>query len=417
MANVRLEDPLPPDAAPALEVIEKLTARGHRALLAGGCVRDLKIGRTPGDYDVATSALPEQVAALWRRARLVGAQFGVVLAPIAGKWIEVATFRADGPYLDGRHPTHVRFSTEEEDARRRDFTVNGLFLDPQRSEILDYVGGLPDLDARVIRAIGVAAERFAEDHLRLIRAVRFAARLGFSIEPQTMAAIRTDAEKLQTVAAERIHDELRKILSHDSRATAFSLLCEALLLEHLGGGREWNASRSDAARSLLTALPPAAAFEAAFAVLVLDKKPVEIERICRGLAFSNEEREAVLWLVEHAADLDDPARPSSADLKRLMVRPAFAALRDLADARYAALPNGPERAQTLDQRLRAIPLQEVAPPPLVTGDDLLQRSVPAGPLFKRILNELYTRQLNGQLQARDAALRELDELLRRESAQ
>lgn len=417
MACVRFENPLPPDAGPALEVIEKLVARGHRALLAGGCVRDLRIGRTPGDYDVATNARPEQVAALWRRARLVGAQFGVVLAPIAGKWIEVATFRADGPYLDGRHPTHVRFSTEEEDARRRDFTVNGLFLDPQRSEILDYVGGLADLDVGVIRAIGTAAERFAEDHLRLIRAVRFAARLGFSIEPQTAAAIRSDAAKLQTVAAERIHDELRKILTHESRATAFLLLHEMRLLEHLGVGNAWDAGAFEAARKLLVALPTSAAFEAALAVLVLNRKAAEIERICRGLAFSNEEREAVLWLVEHAADLDDPARPSLADLKRLMVRPACAALRDLARARHVAIPNGADRSRQLDERLRAILPQDVAPPPLVTGDDLLQRGVPAGPLFKRVLHELYTRQLNGQLFARDAALRELDELLRRESAE
>ena len=187
---------LPPDAGAAVAVVRRLAEAGHVALLAGGCVRDLLLGRPPQDYDVATDAPPERVQKLFRATRHVGAQFGVVLVRSQQRWIEVATFRVDGPYPDGRHPARVTFSTPREDARRRDFTVNGMFCNPLERTVIDYVGGRADLQARLIRAIGEPTDRFDEDHLRLLRAVRFAARLEFELEPLTLAAIRENAAKL-----------------------------------------------------------------------------------------------------------------------------------------------------------------------------------------------------------------------------
>ena len=183
---------------------------GTRRYWAGGCARDLLLGLEPQDYDVATDAPPEQICGLFRRTRKVGAAFGVVLVHEHRKWIEVATFRSDGEYFDGRRPSEVHFCDSQRDAQRRDFTVNGMFIDPLRRELIDYVGGQADLRAGLIRAIGDPTARFAEDHLRLIRAVRFAARLGFEIEPATLGAMREQAAKLTTVATERVREELEK---------------------------------------------------------------------------------------------------------------------------------------------------------------------------------------------------------------
>ena len=203
----------------AFEVVDRLQRAGHRALWAGGCVRDLLMDREPSDYDVATDATPDRVMGLFRRTIPVGVSFGVVrvLGPREAGAVEVATFRSDGRYDDGRRPQSVTFGTPEADARRRDFTINGMFLDPVRDEILDLVGGKKDLEARVLRAIGDPIERFAEDKLRLLRAVRFAARLGFELEQSTKAAIASMAGEVRVVSAERIAEELRKMLVHPSR--------------------------------------------------------------------------------------------------------------------------------------------------------------------------------------------------------
>jgi poly(A) polymerase len=215
----------------ATSVIQTLKAAGHLALLAGGCVRDSLLGKTAKDYDVATSARPEEVIRLFPGALTVGAHFGVVIVRQGGHHFEVATFRTDGSYSDGRRPDTVTFATAKEDAQRRDFTANGLFLDPLTGEIIDYVGGLADLEARVLRAIGDAHQRFAEDHLRLLRAVRFATVLGFEVEPQTWKAVREMAPRIQAVSAERIRDELTKIFVHRNRLRGFDLLVESGLME------------------------------------------------------------------------------------------------------------------------------------------------------------------------------------------
>jgi poly(A) polymerase len=404
---------LPPEAEAAVAIVRKLVAAGHTALLAGGCVRDLLLGHPPQDYDVATSARPKQIVQLFRPTRQVGAQFGVVLVRKFRRWVEVATFRWDGPYLDGRRPSKVVFSDAREDARRRDFTVNGMFFDPLTGHVIDYVGGEADLKAGVIRAIGDPAARFEEDHLRLLRAVRFAARLDFPIEPRTFAALREHAASLAGVAAERVRDELERMLSDANRAKAFDLLDQTGLLGSLWPGATWSAEQVEAARTLVARLPAEARFELAFAALVLDRTVVEIHDITRALTFSNDEREDVAWLVEHQADLDNPAAIQLAGLKRLMAYRAFADLRQLALARWAGDAAAATWPAALQTRLAAVPPEAVQPPPLVTGDDLTARGIPPGPVYKEVLEVLYTRQLDEELRSREPALVALDELLRR----
>jgi poly(A) polymerase len=403
---------LPPDADAAVAIVRKLVAAGHTALLAGGCVRDLLLGHPPHDFDVATDARPEQIVELFRATRLVGAQFGVVLVRKSGRWVEVATFRWDGPYLDGRRPSRVVFSNAREDAQRRDFTVNGMFFDPLAGQVIDYVDGQPDLKAGLIRAIGEPEARFEEDHLRLLRAVRFAARLGFPIEPRTLAAMRAHAAELAQVAAERVRDELERMLSNANRARAFSLMHETGLLPYLWPGATWSPEQVEAAQRLLARLPAAAGFVLAFAALVVDRGVAQNHDIARVLTFSNDQREDLAWLVEHQADLDNPRVIALAKLKRLMARRAFPDLQCLALTRWTEDPSAAGWPGALQTRLAAIPPDAVQPPPLITGDDLTARGVPPGPVYKQILDALYTRQLDEELRAREPAVTALDDLLR-----
>lgn len=403
--------PLPPHAAPALRIIETLTTAGHVALLNGGCVRDLLLGNEPGDYDVATDATPDRVCQLFKPTRKVGAHFGVVLVRSDGDWIEVATFRADGQYLDGRRPSSVTFGDARLDAQRRDFTVNGMFLDPQRHELIDYVGGRIDLAARQIRAIGEPAARFTEDHLRLLRAVRFAARLEFALEIKTAEAIRQHAAELRSVAPERVLQELEKMLAHRTRARAFELLCETGLLPFLWQGASWTPEQQAAAHDGLKRLGPDATFAAALAVLLADRPARAADEACRKLTCSNEQRDTTTYLIAHQADLDDPKQPGLAEFKRLLAHPAFGELRLLAESRYRAMPDGDRRAAALQHRIAAIPPESIQPAPFITGDDLAARRVPPGPRYKQVLDALYTRQLNEELADRAAALAELERLL------
>jgi poly(A) polymerase len=409
---VSLEQRLPEEARPAIAIVRTLVDAGHQALLAGGCVRDLLLGHAPQDYDVATDAPPQRVCELFRATRQVGAQFGVVLVKKHRRWIEVATFRTDGPYLDGRRPVQVTLSDARHDALRRDFTVNGMFLDPLKMQVVDYVGGRADLAAQLIRAIGDPAQRFDEDYLRVLRAVRFAARLGFAIESVTRAAIQTHAPTLARVAAERVREELEKMLGHPARWQAWALMHECGLLPYLWSGAEWSPTEVQVVETTLGRLPPETPFELALAVLLAYRTPAQIEAIARALTLSNDQREVTAWLVAHQADLDDPHRPTLAELKRLMAGRAFDALRMLARARYQDMRGGAERSAALDARLQSIPADQVEPLPLVTGDDLLARGVPTGPVYKEILDALYTQQLDEQSTSREQALLKLDDMLR-----
>jgi poly(A) polymerase len=405
----------------AESLVQRLRDAGFQALFAGGCVRDLALGRTPKDYDIATDARPEQVRDLFghRRTLAVGASFGVVVViPSQSERnagvqpVEVATFRTEGPYLDGRRPKHVAFATPEDDAKRRDFTINGMFLDPFANRLLDFVGGQADLRAGIIRAIGDPRERMAEDKLRLLRAVRFAAALDFRLDDATAAAIRDMAHQLIVVSAERIAQELRRMLVDEHRRRAVELCDELGLLEvifpeltsllKLGTTEEhapWNRTRY-----ALDRLNPAR-FESALVVLlhsVVDREGIaSIDAAARRLRLSNAERDLAIWLAEHRHDLEAIRTKSRSHLKRLC---AHHAIRELV-AITRALETAPGAdIDFIEQFLNNTPPEMINPPPLLSGDDLIQLGFKPGPHFKTLLDNIRTAQLEGSITTRDQAL-------------
>lgn len=402
-----LSVPLPTAADAAIRVARQLREAGHEALLAGGCVRDLLLQGTPKDYDVATNATPERVSSLFRPTRQVGAAFGVVLVRCAGVWIEVATFRSDGHYADGRRPTSVTFTDAEHDAQRRDFTVNGMFLDPVAGEVIDYVGGRADLHARLIRCIGDADRRFDEDYLRMLRAVRFAARLKFEIEATTQHAIRRHASRLENIAAERVREELEKMFDAESRADALRWLIETNLIGHLWPGAGCANADHTGALALVQSLGSDARLEATMAV-VIGADVQRADAICRLLTFSNDQRELITWLIAHCGDLDRPDELTLAALKRLLAHRGFGQLCALSTARNR---NASDWAIRMERRIAAIDPDSIAPAPLVTGQDLIDRNVAAGPIFRQLLDALYTEQLDEKLVTRADALARLNAML------
>ena len=388
----------------ALQIVNELRAGGHAALLAGGCVRDMLLNRMPKDYDVATDAQPARVQKLFPRARLVGAKFGVVLVRKSGFDIEVATFRSDGPYSDGRHPDAVTFGTDVEDARRRDFTINGLFLDPLDDRVIDYVGGRDDLTAGVIRTIGDPDQRFAEDHLRMLRAVRLAARLGFAIEPRTAQAIERLAPHLAAISPERIWQELEEILTAPTRSVGWSLLVQLGLCDHLVSGLRVDRRPDSPVHCRLAALPHEPIDSAlALATLLCDGTPDSAEDTCRGLRLSNRLTQAVVWLVRSLPTVRDHAGLELADLKMLMAEPTWPFLLELfrVDRLTAAADLAP--FESLRRRAEALDPTEVAPPPLLSGDDLAAMGLSPGPRFGVILKTVYREQLNERITSKNQA--------------
>ena len=454
----------------ATDVVRQLRAAGHVALWAGGCVRDLLLGRGAKDFDVATSATPEQVRTLFgkRRTLAVGESFGViiVLPPTkAAEPVEVATFRTEGAYLDGRRPTEVAFSTPEEDAQRRDFTINGMFYDPLEQRVLDYVGGEADLHRKVLRAIGDPHARMTEDKLRMLRAVRFAATLEFALDPTTLAAVQQMAPEMRVVSAERIAQELRKILAHRSRVRGFRLLVETGLLEVLfpevqpqpaaparvgrpPGGHQHPvdsttepeevashlpllaqrvterepllAQRAGGVIEHITAtlehLPPSTRFELATAAL-LQQVPCLVHEprttpesagtvweITRRLKLSAEEMTAIAWLVGHLDCWNDAEQLSAAQLKRVLAHPLSQDLRCLIRAvrTAACLPLTP--IQFVDDFAARHAPDQINPPELISGRDLIALGLSPGPRFKQLLDTVRDVQLNGEIGTRDEAL-------------
>lgn len=415
----------------ATQIVETLRRHGHVAYFAGGCVRDELLGLAPSDYDVATDATPERVRGLFSRSDLVGACFGVALVKLRvdGRTVvvEVATFRADGTYSDSRRPDEVRFSTPEEDARRRDFTVNALFLDPfERGEgpggrVIDFVGGLADLETRTLRAVGEPSQRLAEDHLRALRAVRLAAKLGFEIEPATARAIAQDAQELRGVSRERVGDELRRMLAHATRGRAVRLLAElglerpTLLLER--GAADGSAGaglglRPDRLRPglVVDALEPGAGPMLALAAWGLDLGVVpaaghvdQFVRLARrALCLSNEERDEVADALRGLAALGEDGGSRSWGAWRewgMARRKRFAA--GAAGRRGLALLRGVdgEAARAWETEVRTLEATPsgLAPAPLVTGDHLVAAGWTPGPMFKRVLDEVYDAQLEGRI--------------------
>lgn len=401
----------------AVEIVRQLRAAGYEALLAGGCVRDLLLGREPKDYDVATTARPEQVRELFghRRTLAVGASFGVIVVlPPRGSnagQVEVATFRSEGPYLDGRRPESVAFCSPEEDAKRRDFTINGMFYDPLEARVLDFVGGEDDLAARVIRAIGDPHERVREDKLRMLRAVRFTATLDFALDETTAAAVREMAPEITVVSHERIAQELRRMLVDPHRRRAVELCDEvgllAVVLPELtiksvafpSGTYEGELTLA------MLSLLEAPSFELAFAALLhsLPARPT-VREICRRLRFSNEETERIAWLVAHQDDLADAPSQTQARLKRTLAHPYRDDLIALLRVKRLAHAADMQPVLFCDEYLARTPQSIIDPPPLITGDDLKSLGLKPGPDFKTLLDAIRDAQLNGEITTHEQAL-------------
>ncbi|MEO1495703.1 MAG: CCA tRNA nucleotidyltransferase [Planctomycetota bacterium] len=394
----------PPSNAPqrafALEVVGGLRDAGHEALFAGGCVRDALLGKTPKDYDVATSAEPGMVRDVFgkRRTIPIGAAFGVitVLGPKSVDPIEVATFRSDTGYSDGRRPDAVRFTSAEEDAKRRDFTINGLFFDPIDERVIDYVGGRDDLKAGVVRAIGDADERIAEDRLRMLRAVRFASTLGFQLEDETHAAVRRHAEHIRAVSAERIGAELRRMLVGAGRVEAVRLLETTGLRKQVLA--EANPDAADRRLAMLES--PTAALALAAAVIDTSNAP-DGASVARRLKWTAKEADTVGWCLRNTPRLAEAARGAWSALQPLLAAEAGAELVEL----YRTDPDAdPAVVRRCRERL-ALPRDRLDPPPLLVGADLIACGLQPGPRFAELLGRSRAAQLDGAVATKDEALR------------
>jgi tRNA nucleotidyltransferase/poly(A) polymerase len=391
----------------AVQIVQRLQQAGFEAVWAGGCVRDMLLGLKPKDYDVATSALPEQIRDLFghRQTLAIGASFGVitVLGPKSAGQVEVATFRQDAEYSDGRHPDSVRFSTAEHDAQRRDFTINGMFYDPVQDVVLDFVDGRRDIDERVIRAIGNPEERIAEDKLRMLRAVRFAATYQFHLNEATATAIRGHAVEINLVSGERIGQELRRMLSSPTRRVAAELLRETELLGQLvDEGKLLTANRANWKTRLRwlekLKLPR---FEPAVVVLLGPVlKEHGIGAVTERWKLSVAERKTIQWIDEHWLQLTRAASLPWSQIQPLLAHPDAPLALDLAEA--AA---GPEQIGLVVCRQRlAWPREQLDPPPLLDGNDLRGMGLKPGPEFARLLAGVRAAQLDGELGEREAAL-------------
>ncbi len=411
----------------AMAVVTHLRGQGHEACFAGGCVRDELLGLQPGDYDVATDATPDRLESLFRGARLVGAKFGVVQVRKLGVWTEVATFRSDGSYSDSRRPDEVTFSDPQSDAERRDFTINALFLDPLadpenwtarpsggviEGRVIDLVGGLADLSAGVLRAVGDPHRRLAEDHLRALRAVRFAARLGFEIEPQTAHAIAQHAGQLEGISRERIGGELRRMLSHGTRARAAGIM-EMLGLDAFALHEEHHGAGTGHLR--LARLPATADTPLALAAWELDRGhgldragvAATAARLRAALCLSNEEHGAILDCLNRRLDiLEGFDGLSKAGQKRLAASAGFEPAMAVLGSEAAELALG------VQKRISALANEPggLAPDRWVTGADLVEAGWDPGPVFARVLERLYDLQLGGEATDRAALLEHLARL-------
>jgi len=429
----------------ALELARRLTAAGHTALFAGGCVRDRLLGHPPKDYDIATSALPAQVMALFPGSNEVGAHFGVVIAKLGGHHVEIATFRTDGSYRDGRRPETVTFSTPQQDAQRRDFTINGLFENPETGEVIDLVDGLTDLRAGVIRAIGDPVARFTEDGLRLLRAVRFATTLGFSIAPLTDQALQQCAPLLDRIAPERIRDEFSKILLSPRRRAGIEHLVDTDLIRHfipevlpmIGCDQppEWHPEGDvyTHTRIMLDLLDRDTPLELGLAVLFHDiaKPPCRTidgdsgrirfnghdamgaemtEVILRRLRYPNHTIASVVPMVARHMQFMNVQKMRVAKLKRFMAEPTFELEMELHRVDCASSNGFTDNYLFLQAQATAFAAEPLIPAPWVTGRDLIHLGLAPGPRFKQILEAIQTEQLEGKITSRQAALDALQPL-------
>ena len=425
----------------ANSICDTLIREGHQAFLVGGCVRDLLLGREPADYDIATDATPDRVISLFPESVAVGAQFGVIIVPLEGHHVEVATFRSDIGSADGRHPERVVFtSSPEQDVQRRDFTINGLLMCHDSGRVLDFITGQPDLHAGIIRAIGEPERRFAEDKLRMLRAVRFSARFGFRIEAETFAAIRLHAHEISQVSAERIREELTKLLTEGAARRGMELLDESGVLKHIlpevaamqgieqppqyhPEGDVWIHTLL-----MLEGLPAGSSATLAWGVLLHDvgKPPtfrpisetgdrirfnghVDVgvrmaELICERLRFSNQDSDQILALIANHMRFKDVSRMRASTLKRFIRLPRFD--EHLALHRLDCLSSHRhlDAYDLVRRTLEQTPAEDIRPAKLLTGNDLQNLGYQPGPLFSKILRSLEDAQLEGLVRSREEAI-------------
>jgi poly(A) polymerase len=434
-------------AQEAIRIAHTLRQNGFSAYLVGGCVRDLLLNREPADYDVATSATPHEVIRIFPQTFAVGAQFGVVLVPVRRDTpegqpnnyaIEVATFRSDGAYSDGRHPDEVQFSKDARlDVQRRDFTINGLLLDPDTHEVLDYVGGRDDLQRGIIRTIGQARQRFAEDKLRMLRAVRFAARFGYAIDDQTFAAIRELAPHIHQVSRERVRDEILKMLTEGHARRAFELLDQTNLLEQVlpeikkmqgvqqppqyhPEGDVWIHTLM-----LLEGLPAGCSKTLALGALLHDvgKPPtfrvapdrIRFDRhaeigtkmaaeICRRFRLSNDDTNQVLLLVANHMRFGSVAQMKESTLKRFFRLPGFEEHLELHRLDCQSSHRDLSLYDFAKEKFHALPAEQIRPLPLITGADLIAAGYKPGPMFKELLTAVEDAQLDGSITTKQEAM-------------
>jgi poly(A) polymerase len=384
----------------ATEIVSKLRASGHEAYFVGGCVRDMVLGLEPVDYDIATSAHPETVVQLFPRTETVGAKFGVVLVIYRGHPFEVATFRSDKAYVDGRRPTGVVYTDAQQDVLRRDFTINGLLYDPLSRNIIDYVHGRADIEARLVRAIGDPRQRFEEDKLRILRGVRFGARLGYRIEPATWAAVCEMAPAIHQVSRERIREELVRILTEGDAAHGIELLEQSGLRREILPEVVYSA----ALRHELSMLRRDHSPDFAMAVLLHEAALLEVASIMERLKFSRSEMQHVFALTENLPKFSQVRKMRTAELKRFMRLPRFHDHLELARIHAVAHDQDLQDYECVSEKYVSWTTDEIAPQLLISGEDLKAMGFAPGPLFKTILTRVENDQLEGRITSREQAL-------------
>lgn len=384
----------------AIKIIRRLQRKGFQALLAGGCVRDMLLGRRAKDYDVATEARPEDVIRLFRRTLKVGAKFGVVIVLIDSRQVEVATFRMDSDYADGRHPAAVEFAGDVEDASRRDFTINGMFYDPLKKQTIDYVNGQTDLKKKIVRTIGAPEERFAEDYLRMLRAVRFSTQLGFAIEPATWRAVCSNSKNITKISGERIAIELEGILVGPNRSAGASMLIESGLAQAIFP--EFAGKPAEFAVGVLSCLRKRVDLSLAIAAFFAGCETKVTLENCEVLKLSRVQTRRIKFLLANRGKLLND-RMSLAELKKVLAEPYFGDLFELQRAIQKASRENMAPLMSLRRRIRALGNVELRPRPLLNGHDLIRLGAVPGPTLGQLAQELYIAQLEGKLQTQEQA--------------
>lgn len=425
----------------AVQIVQTLQKHGYKAFLAGGCVRDMIMGKESFDYDIATDAMPHDVIRIFQKTIPVGIQFGVVIVVKEGHNFEVATFRTEDSYSDGRHPDRISFSTPENDVKRRDFTINGLLYDPVKDEILDYVGGRKDIEAGIVRTIGDPIERFTEDKLRMIRAARFACRFHFSIHKDTQQAIMQLAPQIHMVSAERIREELEKIITGPNPHIGIKLLEELHLLQEilpevsntrgvqqpenfhpegdvfihtlLALSKMENPSWTLAMGVLLHDIGKAVTFTVTDRIRFNLHEKVGADmatKICDRLKTSTDDKERIRWLVLKHLCFKDAQKMRLNKLKRLFAEEGYPELAELCRADALASSGDLSDYDYCQEMFQKLSREEVKPEPLITGHDLIAMGLQPGPLFKEILTKIEDEQLDGNLTTKEAAIERVKEL-------